>query len=109
MRELIEPEGVLMAILKHHSDKGHSRPKGFPGTLREAALFWISHQEPGDDDKEAVEKIFKNGELVGHETAIMLSLGLAGAGYWYGYGQYFESTDNAYLQGDITNISKSSP
>lgn len=38
-------------------------------------------------------------------TAIMLSLGLAGAGYWYGYGQYFESTDNAYLQGDITNIS----
>lgn len=35
----------------------------------------------------------------------MLSLGLAGAGYWYGYGQYFESTDNAYLQGDITNIS----
>ncbi|GEM77101.1 HlyD family secretion protein [Vibrio sagamiensis] len=38
-------------------------------------------------------------------TAILLSLGLAGSGYWYGYGQYFESTDNAYLQGDITNIS----
>nr|WP_231569084.1 HlyD family secretion protein [Photobacterium gaetbulicola] len=35
----------------------------------------------------------------------MLSLGALGAGYWYGYGQYFESTDNAYLQGDITNIS----
>ena len=38
-------------------------------------------------------------------TAIMLALGLSGGGYWYGYGQYFESTDNAYLQGDITNIS----
>ncbi|MGF1700250.1 HlyD family secretion protein [Photobacterium makurazakiensis] len=38
-------------------------------------------------------------------TLIMLSLGLAGGGYWFGYGQYFESTDNAYLQGDITNIS----
>ncbi|WP_245907187.1 HlyD family secretion protein [Photobacterium sanctipauli] len=35
----------------------------------------------------------------------MLSLGLAGGGYWFGYGQYFESTENAYLQGDITNIS----
>ncbi|MEF1230917.1 biotin/lipoyl-binding protein, partial [Vibrio fortis] len=38
-------------------------------------------------------------------TAIMLALGLGGGSYWYGYGQYFESTDNAYLQGDITNIS----
>ncbi|MCL9775314.1 HlyD family secretion protein [Vibrio methylphosphonaticus] len=38
-------------------------------------------------------------------TAVMLSLGLLGSGYWFGYGQYFESTDNAYLQGDITNIS----
>lgn len=38
-------------------------------------------------------------------TAIMLSLGLLGGSYWFGYGQYFESTDNAYLQGDITNIS----
>ncbi|ELR65912.1 Multidrug resistance protein A [Photobacterium marinum] len=38
-------------------------------------------------------------------TAIMLALGLAGSGYWFGYGQYFESTDNAYLQSDITNIS----
>ena len=35
----------------------------------------------------------------------MLSLGLLGSVYWFGYGQYFESTDNAYLQGDITNIS----
>jgi len=38
-------------------------------------------------------------------TSILLMLGLAGCGYWFGYGQYFESTDNAYLQGDITNIS----
>ncbi len=38
-------------------------------------------------------------------TAIMLSLGIIGGGYWFGYGQYFESTDNAYLQGDITTIS----
>ncbi|MFM2590426.1 HlyD family secretion protein [Vibrio sp. TBV020] len=38
-------------------------------------------------------------------TVIMLSLGLLGGGYWFGYGQYFESTDNAYLQGDITTIS----
>ncbi|MGV2986523.1 HlyD family secretion protein [Vibrio sp. E150_011] len=38
-------------------------------------------------------------------TAIMLSLGLVGGTYWFSYGQYFESTDNAYLQGDITNIS----
>ncbi|WP_299018289.1 HlyD family secretion protein [uncultured Photobacterium sp.] len=38
-------------------------------------------------------------------TAIMLALGLSAGGYWFSYGQYFESTDNAYLQGDITNIS----
>lgn len=38
-------------------------------------------------------------------TALMLSLGILGGGYWFSYGQYFESTDNAYLQGDITNIS----
>ncbi|MCG7495416.1 HlyD family secretion protein [Vibrio sp. Of7-15] len=38
-------------------------------------------------------------------TAIMLTLGLLGSAYWFSYGQYFESTDNAYLQGDITNIS----
>ncbi|GHA45940.1 hemolysin D [Photobacterium aphoticum] len=38
-------------------------------------------------------------------TLIMLSLGALGGGYWWGYGQYFESTDNAYLHGDITNIS----
>ncbi|WEM44826.1 HlyD family secretion protein (plasmid) [Photobacterium sp. DA100] len=38
-------------------------------------------------------------------TLIMLSLGALGGGYWFSYGQYFESTDNAYLQGDITTIS----
>lgn len=38
-------------------------------------------------------------------TALMLSVGLLGGGYWLSYGQYFESTDNAYLQGDITTIS----
>lgn len=38
-------------------------------------------------------------------TAIFALCGLAGGGYWYGYGQYFQSTDNAYLQGDITTIS----
>jgi membrane fusion protein (multidrug efflux system) len=38
-------------------------------------------------------------------TAIMLSMGGLGAAYWYGYGQYYESTDNAYLAGEITNIS----
>lgn len=38
-------------------------------------------------------------------TFIMLALGLGAGGYWFSYGQYFESTDNAYLQGDITNIS----
>ncbi|MCW8328813.1 HlyD family secretion protein [Photobacterium sp. SDRW27] len=38
-------------------------------------------------------------------TLVMLTLGLGAGGYWFSYGQYFESTDNAYLQGDITNIS----
>ncbi|MGF1757603.1 HlyD family secretion protein [Photobacterium sagamiensis] len=38
-------------------------------------------------------------------TLIMLSFGIAAGGYWFGHGQYFQSTDNAYLQGDITNIS----
>lgn len=38
-------------------------------------------------------------------TIIIILCGFAGAGYWYGYGQYFQSTDNAYLQGDITTIS----
>jgi len=38
-------------------------------------------------------------------TLIILSLGLLGGSYWLSYGQYFESTDNAYLQGNITTIS----
>lgn len=38
-------------------------------------------------------------------TMIFILCGLAGAGYWYSYAQYFQSTDNAYLQGDITIIS----
>ena len=38
-------------------------------------------------------------------TIVIILCGFAGAGYWYGYGQYFQSTDNAYLQGDITTIS----
>ncbi|OAN11000.1 hemolysin D [Photobacterium jeanii] len=38
-------------------------------------------------------------------TVIMLSLGIAGGSYWYGYGRHFETTDNAYLQGEITTIS----
>ncbi|UIP30530.1 HlyD family secretion protein [Photobacterium sp. TLY01] len=39
---------------------------------------------------------------------ITLTLGLiavSAGSYWYGYGRYFETTDNAYLQGEITNIS----
>lgn len=38
-------------------------------------------------------------------TLLMLALGTAASVYWFAYGQYFQSTDNAYLQGDITNIS----
>lgn len=49
------------------------------------------------------EKKTKRAPMIA--TVIMLSLGVLGGGYWFGYGQYFESTDNAYLQGDITNIS----
>ncbi|MFY2508897.1 HlyD family secretion protein [Vibrio pectenicida] len=37
-------------------------------------------------------------------TAIMLIIGLLCASYWFGYARYFESTNNAYLQGDITTI-----
>ncbi|WP_120512509.1 HlyD family secretion protein [Photobacterium salinisoli] len=39
---------------------------------------------------------------------VTLTLGLiavSAGGYWYSYGRYFETTDNAYLQGEITNIS----
>jgi len=68
MKELIEPIGVLMKILTRHTDKGKRRPKMFPGTVREAAQYWIEHQETPDDYKEGVTKIIKNGELIGYET-----------------------------------------
>jgi hypothetical protein len=68
MRELIEPIGVLMNILKRHSDKGRRKPKMFPGTVREAAQYWISHQENPDERKEQVTEIKVNGEIVGYET-----------------------------------------
>jgi len=38
-------------------------------------------------------------------TFVILLLGSLGTCYWLSYGQYFESTDNAYLQGNITAIS----
>lgn len=38
-------------------------------------------------------------------TLIMFVLGAVSCVYWFGYGQYFQSTNNAYLQGEITNIS----
>ncbi len=65
---LIEPVGVIMDILKHHADKGRRKPKMFPTMLREAAQFWIAHQEPPDDRKEAVREVRSNGTLIGFET-----------------------------------------
>lgn len=38
-------------------------------------------------------------------TSVMFFFGLLGGLYWFTYGQYFESTDNAYLHGDVTSIS----
>ncbi|GAB6263519.1 HlyD family secretion protein [Photobacterium sp. R1] len=38
-------------------------------------------------------------------TLVLGVVAASAAGYWYGYGRYFQSTDNAYLQGEITNIS----
>ncbi|MGY4041655.1 HlyD family secretion protein [Aeromonas hydrophila] len=35
---------------------------------------------------------------------ILALLGLLFAGYWYLHGRYFESTDNAYLQSEVTGI-----
>ncbi|RLV61332.1 HlyD family secretion protein [Parashewanella curva] len=37
--------------------------------------------------------------------ALVFVVILAVAAYWFSYGQYFESTDNAYTAGDVTNIS----
>lgn len=34
----------------------------------------------------------------------MLVLVLAGGAYWYYYGRYFQTTDNAYVQTDITSV-----
>ncbi|TNI65709.1 hemolysin D, partial [Aeromonas salmonicida] len=43
-------------------------------------------------------------------AAIILALlGLAFALYWYGYGRYFERTDNAYLQSNVTAIASRLP
>jgi membrane fusion protein (multidrug efflux system) len=35
---------------------------------------------------------------------VLALLGLLFAGYWYLHGRYFESTDNAYLQSEVTGI-----
>lgn len=37
-------------------------------------------------------------------TMTIIGIVLLCSGYWFGYARYFESTDNAYLQGDITTI-----
>ena len=66
--ELLEPIGVLQKILRNHSDKNRRRPKMFPNTVREAAQYWLDHQAPPDDHKEAVKEIRVNGDLVAYET-----------------------------------------
>lgn len=38
-------------------------------------------------------------------SVVIAILGVAAAIYWFSYGQYFQSTDNAYLHGNITTIS----
>lgn len=38
-------------------------------------------------------------------TMVLALLGLLFAGYWYLHGRYFESTDNAYLQSEVTGLS----
>lgn len=40
---------------------------------------------------------------------VLALLGLLFAGYWYLHGRYFESTDNAYLQSEVTGISSKLP
>ena len=65
---LLEPEGVLMRILKIHAEKNRRRPKMFPGTVRDAALFWIAHQEPPNDYTEGVTENWVNEQLVGYNT-----------------------------------------
>jgi len=65
---LIEPIGVLITILKRHSAKNRRKPKMMPSTVREAAQYWIDHQEPPNDYKEAVTENHKNGTLTGYDT-----------------------------------------
>ena len=40
---------------------------------------------------------------------ILVLIGLLFAGYWYLHGRYFESTDNAYLQSEVTGIRSKLP
>lgn len=40
---------------------------------------------------------------------VLALLGLLFAGYWYLHGRYFESTDNAYLQSEVTGIGSKLP
>ncbi|MGL5323332.1 MAG: HlyD family secretion protein, partial [Aeromonas sp.] len=40
---------------------------------------------------------------------ILVLPGLLFTGYWYLHGRYFESTDNAYLQSEVTGISSKLP
>ncbi|MGY4027547.1 HlyD family secretion protein [Aeromonas rivuli] len=40
---------------------------------------------------------------------VLLLLGLLFALYWYGYARYFERTDNAYLQSEMTGIATKLP
>lgn len=65
---LLEPEGVLMRILKVHAEKGRRKPKMFPGTVRDAAMFWIAHQEPPNDLTEPVTENWVNDQLIGYNT-----------------------------------------
>ncbi len=68
MKELIEPVNHLMNFLKWYSDKNYRKPKMFPTMLREAAEYWIAHQEPPDDYAEAVTLIVENGKQLGYNT-----------------------------------------
>ncbi|MCL9783976.1 HlyD family secretion protein [Vibrio sp. S4M6] len=38
-------------------------------------------------------------------TSVFAVIAVVAAVYWFSYGQYFESTDNAYLQSNVTTIS----
>ena len=66
--ELLQPIGVLQKILRHHTDSNRRRPKMFPSAVREAAQYWLDHQEPPDDYREGVREIRSNGTLIAYET-----------------------------------------